>query len=121
MKSFDRDSFSFDDMGIGFSSEDNDIVDPIVETSTRVGSLEGKVDEIRTMLNDRIMNVDDMVLQQTANSVAAVESLAGILLPLLYNLSSGADSDTIVWPADVRIPMLEEKITEVRAILKTFD
>ena len=119
MKAFDRHSFSFDDMGIGFTNDTT--VDPIVETSTRVGSLEGKVDDIRNMLNDRMVDVDDMVLHQTAETVAAVEELASIVLPLLYNLSAGADSDTIVWPADVRIPMLERKITEVQEILKRFE
>jgi hypothetical protein len=116
MKNFSADNFNFDDLGIEFTSSETVKEVVIDETPARVESMEAKIDEIRDMLD-----VDDLVNSRTNDAIEALEELASIILPLLYNLSKGDGQDTIVWPSSTRIPIIEKKISEIKYILEKFN
>jgi len=116
MKNFSADNFNFDDLGIEFTSNEEVREVIIDETPQRVESMEAKIDEIRDMLD-----IDELVNVRTADAMEAMEELAGIILPLLFNLAKGENQDTIIWPSSTRIPLLEKKISEVKYILEKFN
>jgi hypothetical protein len=118
---FDENNFQWDNnLGISFESGEEKVQTAVQDISDDIGTSISNLSEQINDINERL-DIESMVRARVAETKDSINDIANIIMPLLYNLRQGEDTDVINWPAEKRIPVISERIEQIKLIISRFD
>jgi ABC-type phosphate transport system auxiliary subunit len=119
---FEADNFDFD-YGIDFTDSkadkqaESDKVRDVVNEAT--GNLDHKLEDLQSKMADIAGQLDMSETKAliTQNANVKVVAMVQLIAPLLKNLQKHPERDTILWPGEKRVPMIEAQLKKMQAIL----